>query len=356
MVLMALAAAPPQIDPGFFPYVGGWIGADAAYSIPLDKSSTIWLFGDTFVGKQRESGTMIRNSIAIRQCGNSNCRTTYWWSGMGRGHPSSFFKTPETDYYWPLDGFVHAQKLYIFLEQMRALPEGGAFGFDYGQIVLATVSNPRAKPNAWQVSYQTISMGNLVVPGIAAVIPTNQPNTKYVSVFTLFRPSKAKQFCGLLRIPLSDLANAGVSANWQYLAAGSRWLSWRRSTSPPDALPLLEGNIAEMSVAFRSATAQWIAVYPTPGFFSNTASYSVSSHLTGPWTVSSPLFNYPEMQKVDARYTPHVFCYAAKEHPELETAREMAVSYACNSTEEGEVLKDRRLYHPILVRRPFPVR
>jgi hypothetical protein len=258
---------------------------------------------------------------------------------MRAGHNSSFFKTPETDYYWPLDGFVHQRKLYVFLEQMRATPEGGAFGFDYSRIVLATVSNPWANPHDWQISYQTISTGSLVVPGIATAIPSKQSNTEYVSVFTLFRPSEAKPFCGLLRLPLSDLAAASDSANWQYLAAGSKWLTWKRSTSPPDALPLLDGNITEMSVVFHSATAQWIAVYPTPGFVSNTASYRTAGDLSGPWTTSRPLFNYPEMQRGDPRYTAHVFCYAAKEHSELETAGEMAFTY-----------------HPVLVRQTFPLR
>ena len=52
----------------FFPYKQGWLGGDSAYSIPLDSSSTLWLFGDTFVGKtnatDRRQSVMIHNSIA----------------------------------------------------------------------------------------------------------------------------------------------------------------------------------------------------------------------------------------------------------------------------------------------------
>lgn len=355
VTLLALPASGPQIDPNFFPYTQGWLGADAAYSIPLDESSTVWLFGDTFVGKQREPRTMIHNSVALRSCGGSHCSATYWWSGMRTGHDAAFFKTPETDYFWPLDGFVFQRKLYVFLEQMQATPEGGAFGFDYSRIVLATVANPWANPSGWQISYRTISMGNRVVPGIATVISPEHLNTEYVSVFTLFRPSKAKHFCGLLRLPLNDLSKAGESAGWQYLATGSKWLAWKQSTSPIDALPLLDGNITEMSVTFHSDRAQWMAVYPTPGFLSNRVAYSTASNLAGPWTAARPLFTYPEMQQGDPSYTAHVFCYAAKEHPELESAREMAFTYACNSTHEPEILEDMRLYRPVLVRQTFPL-
>ncbi|HEX4169191.1 MAG TPA: DUF4185 domain-containing protein [Bryobacteraceae bacterium] len=336
-------------ESNFFPYAHGWLGADAAYSIPLDRTSTVWLFGDTFIGARREPSTMIHNSIALRRCHKDGCQVTYWWSGMHTQHGSSFFQTPESDYYWPLDGFVYRNNLYVFLEQMHTTGDGGAFGFDYSGITLATVANFSASPAKWKVSYRTISTGNPVVPGIAAVIPAEQSAAGYLYTFTLFRKSAPEPFAGLMRVPLADLAGMDRLPHWQYLAEGSQWLAWKRSTSPANALQLLKGNITEMSVAFHAARQRWIAVYPTPGFLSNTASYSTAGKLTGPWKESRTLFRYPEMQKEDPRYTPRVFCYAAKEHPELETDSRLAITYACNSTTEQEILRDMRLYHPELV-------
>ncbi|MFZ0595233.1 MAG: hypothetical protein WAM39_32520, partial [Bryobacteraceae bacterium] len=112
----------------------------------------------------------------------------------------------------------------------------------------------------------------------------------------------------------------------------------------------LDGNITEMTVTFDPMRRQWRAVYPTPSAFSRTASFSVASDLPGPWTPARAFFSYPEMQKGDPRYTSNVFCYAAKEHPELEAANQLAFTYACNSTGELEVLKDLRLYRPELVK------
>ena len=34
----------------FYPYRQGWLGGDAAYSVPLSPGRTLWLFGDTFIG------------------------------------------------------------------------------------------------------------------------------------------------------------------------------------------------------------------------------------------------------------------------------------------------------------------
>src|SRR5882724_202465 len=51
-----------------FPYSGGWLGADDAYSIPFGQGKSVWLFGDTFVADpsttlRSKAKTMVRNSI-----------------------------------------------------------------------------------------------------------------------------------------------------------------------------------------------------------------------------------------------------------------------------------------------------
>jgi hypothetical protein len=341
------------ITADFFPYIQGWLGGDSAYSIPLGPNTAVWLFGDTFVGKTRSTGGMIHNSIAIRECENGGCRSTYWWSGMHSGHPDSFFRTAESNYFWPLDGFTYQGKLYIFLEQMHALPGGGAFGFDYSSIQLAVISNPAASPDQWLISYRQISKGNSVVPGIATAL-IEEAGTNHLYAFTLFRRSATQPFVGLLRCSQGDLASSATSIHWQYFSASPHWSDWKPSTSPPDVKKVLDGNITEMSVNYHADAKLWLAIYPTPGGLFKTASYSKAAHLSGPWTESKAFFTYPEMQKSDPRYTPNVFCYAAKEHPELESNQMLAFTYACNSSHESEIFRELRLYRPELVLDNFP--
>lgn len=348
-------------DDHFFPYSQGWLGGDSAYSIPLDSSSTLWLFGDSFVGTaeatdRRQSSAMIHNSIAIRRC-QGGCRITYWWSDMYTPHPESFFKTPKSDYYWPLDGFVYRGKLYVFWEQMHKAGNGGAFGFDYSSVVLAIISHYLAPPNQWQVSYRTVVTGNRVIPGIATTLlsPLKEGTSlspDYAYVFTLFRRSAKNPFLGLLRVSLPALSSGRQSARWEYLGAGSQWFAWDSQSFPQNASKLIDGNITEMSITFHSNLHRWFAIYPSPGFLSTTASYSTATTLEGPWTEARALFTYPEMQARDPRNTPNVFCYAAKEHPELESNGSLALTYACNSTKESEIMRDMRLYRPELIRRP----
>lgn len=104
------------------PYQQDWLGGDAAYSIPLGPGRSLWLFGDTYVGnenaKNRSQTTgFVRNSIRITDCRGKNCTTHYFWSNMHRGEPKSFFDTKTDHWFWPLDGFVDKNVLYIFLEE-----------------------------------------------------------------------------------------------------------------------------------------------------------------------------------------------------------------------------------------------
>lgn len=346
--LAAQITTAPTIQTDFFRYDHGWLGADAAYSIPVDAETTLWLFGDTFVGNHRAESTMIHNSVAIRRCAGA-CVITYWWSGKNTAKQDSFFRTSHSNYFWPLDGFMAGGHLYIFLEEMHATEEGGAFGFDYSSIQLATVSNPTAQPDKWLISYRTISQGNQVVPGIATVV-VGENDQMYAYAFTLFRRSAREPFVGLIRCPLVDLAGTTGRILWRYLTNKSEWSDWTASTSPNDAWKAFSGNVTEMSVKYHAASKSWLAIFPTPGFLTKTASYSSAARLSGPWTEPRPFFHYPEMEEKDRRYTPNVFCYAAKEHPELEIKGELAFTYACNSQKEPEIFDDMRLYRPELVR------
>jgi hypothetical protein len=67
-------AAPPdtsQCIPSF-PFQGEWLGADAAYSIPISEGRVVWIFGDTMIGKERvvtgDIPRMVRNSIGVSTC------------------------------------------------------------------------------------------------------------------------------------------------------------------------------------------------------------------------------------------------------------------------------------------------
>jgi hypothetical protein len=356
----------------FYPYQQGWLGGDAAYSVPLAPGRTLWLFGDTFIGKPDatdRSATygMPRNSVGIATCpASGTCQMKYYWSHMGSTAPTAFFDTKSNDWYWPLDGFLANGSLYIFLEAMHNQGTG-AFGFDYSGVVLASISNFSDAPDKWDVKYQTVLNGNVAVPGTAAVtqhgsgvnpFPADPNGAKYAYLFTWAKQKDGGSYTALTRIALNKLTRAAVSdGNWEYLTSASVWARWNGASLPEDARHVMDAGHTEFTVKYHSDARQqgkWVAVMPSSVFMDKRGVYTVAGSIAGPWSAPATLYTYPEMQPKSPNYTADVFCYADKEHPELEGGNALVFTYACNSMKLPEVMADKALYHPVVISVPFP--
>ncbi len=94
------------------------------------------------------------------------------------------------------------------------------------------------------------------------------------------------------------------------------------------------------------AVALHVASY---GFGATTLGVRTVKALTGPWSAKADLYTPPESKG------PKPFVYAGKAHPELITGdpAELAVTYATNSFEFGDLFTDQRktdLYWPRFVK------
>lgn len=365
--------SPPPPPPGsssYFPYQQGWLGADGAYSIPLGGGQSLWIFADTFTGPasattRSQATGFIHNSIAISTCSAQSCTFQYYWPGMNTSSTGAMFSAPGTDWFWPMDGFVYNGTLYLALMQMHA-SGSGAFGFAYSGAQLASISNYTAPPTQWSIAYQSLNTGTSAVPGQSIVVaqgpggnpdPSNPQGANYAYFFTLIGSSNpSTQYMALLRLPLNQLNSAARpgNANWEYLKSDSTWGSWLDTDTllPNDNAAVISPGATEMTVRYHSSTNQWITVYPIG--LDNKAHYSLSSSMTNSWGQPENLYSYPEMQPANPNYTANVFCYAAKEHVELETAGQIFFTYTCNSTLASDVTNNMGLYHPVVVTQPLP--
>jgi len=349
----------------FYPYRGRWHGADVAYSIQLAPERYLWLFGDTFVGSpdtQRIPGdSMPRNSIGIAECTSlKECHLTYAWISHPSGPPSSFFETGTAEFYWPLDGFVSGDTLYVVLQKMHTAGDGGAFGFDYSGVVLASVKNFLDPPTLWKIVYQPILSGNTVIPGVAAVGPTaakasDDPSVSagYAYFFTWVKNGQSPEVA-LMRLPSTSLDDAALSTgHWQYLTKSGAWNAWTTPASlPKDVKTIVRGNYTEFTVVYHPELHRWLMTLPG-GFLDGAALLSHADSLAGNWSAPDPIYKFPEAQPSDPDHAPNVFCYAAKEHAELEIKGTFTFTYACNSMKIAEVLANPRLYHPVVVNLPM---
>ncbi|MGH7950950.1 MAG: hypothetical protein ACREFE_03380, partial [Limisphaerales bacterium] len=141
----------------FFQKTNGWIGADAAFSIPLATNKTLWLFGDTFVGDVRDGkrvhARMIHSSIAIQHFGEA---PEFFYPTNKNGGPESFMKSPDgkTDF-WLMDGARSKRGLFFFMAQMKWI-NASAFGFRTVGNWLAFVENPDDPPAGWKISRKKV--------------------------------------------------------------------------------------------------------------------------------------------------------------------------------------------------------
>ncbi len=358
----------------YFPCQQGWLGADGAYSVPLGNGTSLWIFADTFVGpssatSRTQSNGFIHNSIAISTCSGQGCTFQYYWTGMNTSSQGPVFSVSgsTTDWFWPMDGFVYNSTLYLAFMQMHATGSGGAFGFAYSGAQLASISNYTASPSQWSITYQPLNTGGSAVPGVSIIVgqgpngnpdPTNPQGANYAYFFTMVPASNSSTppYLALLRLPLTQLNSAARpgNTNWEYLKTDSTWGSWLDTDMvlPSDNAAVINPGATEMTVRYHSSTNQWIAVYPLG--LDNNAHYAISSSMTSSWGQSKSLYSYPEMQPSNPNYTANVFCYAAKEHVELESAGQLVFTYACNSTQASDVTNNMNLYRPVVVQQSLP--
>jgi hypothetical protein len=79
-----------------FPLGQGWLGADIAYSIPLEDGRDLWIFGDTLYGPERkvveDDPRMVRNSVGVSTCKDGKWNINYTIRRDPKGKELDFFQ------------------------------------------------------------------------------------------------------------------------------------------------------------------------------------------------------------------------------------------------------------------------
>ncbi len=326
----------------------GWIGADCAYSVPLNNGETfLWLFDDTFVGEVRDgkraNAVMVRNSIAIQDGQHPPTAKVRFIVGVDQqGKPTDFVKPPDGHgWFWFGHGVVASERLWLFLWQMEATGEPSVFGFRMIANWLAEVPNFDAPPKQWRFTFHPLpffqaSSERLVYFGGAVLQDGDWVYVYGGAEDRTRRPLKR----GLLvaRVPADRISDF---AAWQFLTQG-RWTDdWHAATPFGDDLG------AEFSVSYLPKMRRYLLVY-SPADLSPVIKVRFAPTPVGPWSEAAVAYVCPEPSRHSS-----VFCYAAKGHPEISAGEELLVTYATNSFEFRQLLSDARLYFLCFVRLRF---
>ncbi len=327
-----------------------WLGADAAYSVPLPDGRDVWIFGDTLYGAHRivlgNTPQMVRNSIGVSTCRDGKFDIDYVIRRGARGKPADFFPShrPGT-WYWALDGVYYDHDLWVTTLCVRKAEKKTSAAFDFALCGagLARVSGLDGDPREWKVSISPL------VPDGAESYPsaTTLIDGKYLYIFSV--EDFGARNMALVRILLNGLASP--KKNLEYLAADG---AWKPGFDPKDAKPVMDRGASEMSVRYHPELKKWVAVMMDPDFKAGRVLFRTADSFEGPWTEPQVIYHVPEMQQGSPRYDPDNFCYAAKEHPEFEQPGKLIFTYVCNTLDVPKLATHLGIYYPRVVEMPIP--
>ena len=326
----------------------GWQGADAAYSIPLPDGRDVWIFGDTLYGPKRrvigQTPQMVHNSLGISTCKDGRWHLEYVLRHDASGNALSYFSPADsTHWYWPMDGFYANGDLWVTLLCIRHTSKPAPAGIDFETCGsdLAQITHLERDPQQWEVAiHPLVPDGVKAYPSAAAVV-----NDGYAYLFALYEQGTRPLLA--TRISLEKLT--APADNLEYLAADG---TWKRGFDPSKAKEVMKQGSPELSIRYHPDLKKWLAVMVDPAVFSDKIIVRTAPGLTGPWTEGEVIYVMPEMS--GPRHDKNVFCYAGKEHPELETGSDLLFTYVCNTMDIPELATHHNIYHPQVIRRPLP--
>lgn len=337
----------PQYE-ALFLNAEGWTGADGAYSVAVDQNTTLWFFGDTWIGQIKDGrhidATLVNNSVAVQQGKNPQTATIeFHWGRTPGDRPAALFQPADgRGWFWVFDGVMTPRGLYLFLIQVERTMTEAVFGFKVVGTWLGHIGNPTEAPLKWRIEQTRIPWSGLPNSGTilwgSAVLPVDDFLYVYGTAEDDGGEVRHKQMI-LARVPLSVPADF---SRWRFYAGGS-WVSDFKQASR-----LLEKVPNEYSVSYLSGLKQYVLVYSEDGLSRNILA-RLSRNLQGPWGEATQLYECPE-----ARWDDSIFCYAGKAHAILSQGpHELVITYIANSLDFDKMANDARLYRPRFLRATF---
>jgi hypothetical protein len=291
------------------------IGQDGAYSVPLDDSSSLWLFGDTFVGTFDETGKrlvdrMPNNTGLIcydRDISKGIKNYTYITDEKGALRqliPLSAEEEGENFHIWGMDACVIGKDIYWYYVLVKILADGTwPYKFDIAGSGLAKSDRSTLRfERIFHLSATHDTESPHVCYGVTA-LPVEEEG--YLYVYGSYTKGYRHR-CHVSRVRPDDIEDF---SRYEFLSSPApKW-----TADPKQAINIMEGMPTEMSVSFNRHLGAYLAVHSweTSGKIVG----RTSDHPWGPW--SDPVLLWTS--RVPLR-NPLVYdgpvVYAGKEHAE----------------------------------------
>lgn len=344
----------PELTRAFRSMNKGWIGADGAYSVPLDDSTTLWTFGDTWIGtikgnKRSRDTQMVNNTAAIQKVGTKKLAPLLFkWVHNGPESDSLWAPSERGSYFWPGDGITLDGKPFFFLHKIktdksREVP----FQFRTVSDFVVAVDNPLDPPKNWRLTYGDFGNDAEELEYGTATISDD----KYIYIYCSHRARRNGLDVHpaiIARVLKTDFAKLefrnteffkGDKATKKPSTSDSNE-DWTKGAS--EATVLFPDAAPEMSVTRVKGIPGFIVVYMPP--LSKEIYIRQAMTPEGPWSDRIKIYDCPE--KDDG-----ILLYSAKSHQELaREPRELIVTYCRNSKDNEMHYKDAGIYFPQAIR------
>ncbi|MBP8824166.1 MAG: DUF5005 domain-containing protein [Flavobacteriales bacterium] len=305
-----------------FTRYSGWTGGDQGYSISLPDGRVLWLFGDSFFGavnpdRSRPPGSQfVRNGYLVQngaQLTELNPHVNgQWLPVVSPANPA--------EWYWPGDGFVSGNMLYIFQQRM-ALTDGGPNGFNFGQT---------------GVDVSLFSLPGLQLQGVQPF--NDDPEIDWGTA--VMEDGPFLYIYGTESVPYNKFAHVSrtaLNAPFQQMQYwdGTNWTNDPQSTA-----------------RVRSGLSQSFSLFKHGGKY-----YLLSQeNILGPdifiWDAVSPVGPFVNKRKLYVTPQPAgTWTYNALAHPHTITAQgDLLLCYSINAMDFWRILDNADLYRPIFLR------
>ncbi|MFC5530703.1 DUF4185 domain-containing protein [Cohnella yongneupensis] len=349
-----------------------WSGSDGIYSIPVNgveahgtaaRTTTVFVFGDTFVGNVDErtdardpSTAMLNNTLGIMDGAEPDPeKLRFVWREGENGDPLSAIvpTTPKATshhdtYYWLQDGASiggHYHGFPLIIGHDPDGPEG--FQFAVHGITHVTAPLTAAGPDLSRVKQtdtplyfksaggHTTYFGAAIMPNTAeAGVP--QPDG-YVYIYGL-QHNGIHQLVAARVLP-EDLADIGQWTYWN----GGEWTDRKEDCAPIAPEVSCELSVSRMTGG--SLDGKYVVLCQLGGTTGNRLAIYSGDSPVGPFGASTPLYYCPESEEGRGIYT-----YNAKGHPHLSAPGELLISYNVNTTSMEANMAYGSIYRPRFVR------
>ena len=312
---------------------GSVCAGDGMYSVALPDGRSIFLIGDSFVcdvtnGSRPASAHMYRNTYIVYDPATGKASPIYDFRGPGTqssaavppGHPF------EDKWYWPLDGFVAGNKLYVFQSLMYMKGEG-MWGFAYDSSSLLRYSLPDLK---LEKDEPILFKSDKEIHYGAAAFNDGDYIYIYAQVdVTNDMDAKTDVYCARATVD-------NLYGSWEYWNGKS----WTNDSSAAVGLSGLSSVSVSSQFNVFPLKDRYVLLTENKKLWVNEIYTFTSASPTGPWGNKKTIYVVPPFQDSN------LMCYNAMAHPQFVKDNMILVSYDMNTSDFAQQAKDVSTYRP----------